>query len=141
MITFGAVQSNHARQTAAAAAKLGLYCDLILVDMVEGRGAEYPRSGNVLLDSILGARIHGVAADQAATKLQEVMAEHAQAGRKAYVVPMGGSNAVGSLGYVAAFGEIVTQARLLDLTVDAIVLRHIERRHASGAHGRRGARR
>jgi L-cysteate sulfo-lyase len=121
VVTFGAVQSNHARQTAAAAAKLGLYCDLILVDMVAGRGAEYLRSGNLLYDKILGARIHGVAGDQSAFKLEEVLAEHKRAGRKAYVVPMGGSNAVGSLGYVAAFGEIETQARSLDLRVDAIV--------------------
>jgi L-cysteate sulfo-lyase len=121
VITFGALQSNHARQTAAAAAKLGLYCDLILVDMVEGRGADYRRSGNILFDKLLGARIHGVTTEQAAAKLQEVTAEHARAGRKTYVVPMGGSNAVGSLGYVAAFGEIVTQARSLDVRADAIV--------------------
>jgi L-cysteate sulfo-lyase len=121
VITFGALQSNHARQTAAAAAKLGLYCDLILVDMVEGRGADYRRSGNILFDKLLGARIHGVAGDEAASKLEEVLAEHKRAGRKAYVVPMGGSNAVGSVGYVAAFGEIETQARSLDLKIDAIV--------------------
>ena len=121
VITFGAIQSNHARQTAAAAAKLGFYCDLILVDMVLREGEAYRRSGNVLLDGILGARIHGVGADQSVAKLQEVTAEHARAGRKAYVVPMGGSNAVGSLGYVAAFDEIATQARALDLNVDAIM--------------------
>jgi L-cysteate sulfo-lyase len=121
VITFGAVQSNHARQTAAAAAKLGLYCDLILIDMVLRESEAYRHSGNVLFDHMLGARMHVVAGDQAAAKLQEVTAEHVRAGRKAYVVPIGGSNPVGSFGYVAAFGEIATQARSLDVKVDAIV--------------------
>src|SRR6185436_9371071 len=58
VITFGAVQSNHARQTAAAAAKLGLACDLILLDMVQGRGPAYATSGNLMLDKLFGARLH-----------------------------------------------------------------------------------
>ena len=56
VVTFGAIQSNHARQTAAAAAKLGLLCDLILIDMVERDGEAYRQSGNVLLDQLLGDR-------------------------------------------------------------------------------------
>lgn len=128
VVTFGAIQSNHARQTAAAAAKLGLLCDLILIDMVKRDGEAYRQSGNVLLDQLLGARMHGVAERQASAKLAEVIAEHEHAGRKAYVVPIGGSNPVGSLGYVEAFGEIQTQAAGLDLKVDAIV-------HASSSCG------
>ncbi len=128
VITFGAIQSNHARQTAAAAAKLGLLCDLILIDMVERSDEAYESSGNVLLDRVFGARMHVVASDQAGAKLQELMAEHERAGRKAYVVPIGGSNALGSLGYVEAFGEIVTQAAGLDIQVDAVV-------HASSSCG------
>jgi len=128
VISFGAIQSNHARQTAAAAAKLGLLCDLILIDMVEREKEAYSTSGNVLLDRLLGARMHVVTGDKASGKLQEILSEHKRTGRKVYVVPMGGSNAVGSLGYVEAFGEIQTQAARLDLKVDAIV-------HASSSCG------
>ncbi|MCE9520997.1 MAG: D-cysteine desulfhydrase family protein [Alphaproteobacteria bacterium] len=121
VVTFGAVQSNHARQTAAAAAKLGLACDLILIDMV-GRDSEaYRCSGNVLFDQLLGARVHVVASDQAAAKLQEVTALHMRDDRKTYVVPIGGSNPIGSLGYIVAFDEIAAQAKAMDLTIHAIV--------------------
>jgi D-cysteine desulfhydrase family pyridoxal phosphate-dependent enzyme len=121
VVTFGAVQSNHARQTAAAAAKLGLPCDLILIEMVARDSETYRRSGNVLFDRLLGARVHVVTGDQAAAALAKVTAEHTREGRKVYVVPVGGSNAVGSLGYVAAFGEFDRQARAMGLSVDAIV--------------------
>lgn len=121
IVTFGAVQSNHARQSAAAAAKLGLPCDLILIDMVARNSDAYRDLGNVLFDRLLGARIHRVAGDQAAAKLQEVTGEHARNGRKVYVVPIGGSNALGSLAYVAAFAELAGQARAMGLAIDAIV--------------------
>lgn len=121
VVTFGAVQSNHARQTAAAAAKLGLACDLILIPMVARDSEAYRHSGNVLYDKLLGAAVHVVAGDAAAAALQEAIARHARAGRETYVVPIGGSNPVGSLGYVAAFGEIERQARAMGLAVDAIV--------------------
>jgi L-cysteate sulfo-lyase len=121
VVTLGAVQSNHARQTAAAAAKLGLGCDLILIDMVAKDDAAYRRSGNVLLDHLVGARVHMAAGEQAQAKLKEIVERHQRDGRKVYVVPIGGSTAVGSLGYVAAFGEIEAQTRALGLTVDAIV--------------------
>lgn len=131
VITFGAVQSNHARQTAAAAAKLGLLCDLILIDMVDYPGLAYTQNGNVLLDRLFGARLHIVRADASAAKLQQVKSEHAAAGRKAYVVPIGGSNAIGSLGYVEAFAEISRQAASLDARVDAVL-------HASSSCGTQG---
>ena len=121
IVTFGAVQSNHARQTAAAAAKAGLLCDLILIDMVPNRSDAYTANGNVLLDQLFGARIHVVGNDRAAGTLQRVLAEHAANNRKAHVVPIGGSNATGSLGYVEAFDEISAQARAMGLEVDAIV--------------------
>jgi D-cysteine desulfhydrase family pyridoxal phosphate-dependent enzyme len=122
VVTFGAVQSNHARQTAAAAAKLGLPCDLILIEMVARDSAAYRQSGNVLLDGLLGARVHVVKDDKAASAaFQTIAAEHTQAGRGVYVVPIGGSNAVGSLGYVDAFDEIEGQAEAMGITVDAIV--------------------
>lgn len=128
VVTFGAIQSNHARQTAAAAAKLGLGCDLILIDMVARDEIAYRTSGNVLLDHLLGARVHVVDSDESAATVKEIVDDHARAGRKAYVVPIGGSNVTGSLGYVAGFGEIDAQAKLLNLKVDAIV-------HASSSAG------
>lgn len=121
IVTFGALQSNHARQTAAAAAKLGLPCDLVLMEMVARDSDTYRHSGNVLLDHLLGARVHVVAPDAAAATLEAVVADHAAAGRSVYVVPVGGSNAVGSLGYVAAFDELERQARSIDVAIDAIV--------------------
>ena len=131
VVTFGAVQSNHARQTAAAAAKLGLLCDLILIDMVDNDSNDYATNGNVLLDRLFGACIHTVRGDGAGAKLAAVLDEHRTAGRKAYVVPIGGSNAVGSLGYVEAFAEISQQAMSLDVKVDAIL-------HASSSCGTQG---
>jgi L-cysteate sulfo-lyase len=121
VVTFGAVQSNHARQTAAAAAKAGLLCDLILIDMVANRSEAYATNGNVLLDKLFGARLNVIPNDKAADTLQQVLAEHAAAGRKAHVVPIGGSNATGSLGYVDAFEELMMQAEALSLQPDAIV--------------------
>jgi L-cysteate sulfo-lyase len=124
VITLGAIQSNHARQTVAAASKLGLLTDVILIDMVERKGQAYRTLGNVLLDGLLGARMHLVAENTAQAKLKE----HQAAGRKAYVVPIGGSNAVGSLGYVTAFAEIEAQSKAMRIHADAIV-------HASSSGG------
>ncbi len=121
ILTFGALQSNHARQTAAAAAKLGLPCDLVLIDMVPGRAPAYRSAGNVLLDRLLGARLHVVAPDRPADAAREIVEANARAGRSTFVVPIGGSNAIGALGYVAAFDEIAAQARALGVRVDAIV--------------------
>jgi len=122
IVTFGAVQSNHARQTAAAAAKLGLPCDLILTAMVARDSEAYRTSGNVLYDLLLGARLHLVKDDKAAgAAFQAVSAGHTQAGRGVYVVPIGGSNEVGALGYVAAFDEIEAQAAEMGVAADAIV--------------------
>lgn len=128
VVTFGALQSNHARQTAAAAAKLGLLCDLILIDMVENGSEAYQKNGNVLLDRMFGARIHSVGQDGASSQMRAILGEHSEAGRRAYVVPIGGSNAIGSLGYVEAFREITQQAAALDVRVHAIV-------HASSSCG------
>jgi L-cysteate sulfo-lyase len=121
VITFGAVQSNHARQTAAAAAKLGLECDLILLDMVHGRGPAYSSSGNVLLDKLLGARIHLASPAAAQVTLQSLLSKYDAVGRKAYVVPLGGSNSTGALGYVAAYRELGQQCADRNVTVSAIV--------------------
>jgi len=110
VITFGALQSNHARQTAAAAAALGLACDLVLVTNVDYREPAWEASGNRLLDELLGARVHAVADEAAALEQTRAVLEEAQAaGRHLHVIPVGGSNAVGALGYVGCALELVDQ--------------------------------
>lgn len=110
VITFGALQSNHARQTAAACARLGLGCDLILVRRVPRTDPDYASSGNVLLDRVLGATLHAVDDDaEAARVLARRLGELEAAGRRVGVVPPGGSNATGTLGYVRAALELALQ--------------------------------
>lgn len=117
LITAGAAQSNHARQTAAAAAKFGLACVLVL------RGEEPPQvQGNLLLDRLLGAEVVW-AEDQPLTAVMARVAEESQtAGRRPYVVPYGGSNPVGASGYVAALEELLRQCAERGLRFDHIVL-------------------
>ena len=112
IVTFGGRQSNHARQTAAAAAKAGLACELILSRVVpRNDDPDYDLNGNVLLDRLFGARIHDVPAhdDAKALALQRVAALRAE-GRRAYVAPSGGSSPVGCLGYVGCASEIALQS-------------------------------
>jgi L-cysteate sulfo-lyase len=110
VITAGSTQSNHARQTAAAAARSGLECHLVLYTP----GGIPPRqsSGNLLLSDLLGAIIHWTPerAPYAET-IAQVEGELLDAGRRPYVIPYGGSNAYGLLGYVAAMREFKAQAR------------------------------
>lgn len=110
LITFGALQSNHARLTAAAAARLGLECHLVLAKRVPRKDEHYESSGNVLLDRLLGARLHIL--DEAEDSLahgQALAAEFRQAGRRPYIVPFGGSDALGAIGYASVVDEIVDQ--------------------------------
>lgn len=120
LITQGATQSNHARQTAAAAARVGMACDLLLERRQE-RDEDYERSGNVLLDEILGARI--VDRLPAGTDMQAAMEERADRlrgeGRRPYVIPGGGSNPTGALGYVACAAELDAAPVPIDWVVHA----------------------
>ena len=104
LITGGAAQSNHCRQTAAAAAACGLECHLVL-------GGEEPKSpdGNLLLDQLLGAQFHWSGALRKGERIPAIAEQLRKAGRKPYVVPYGGSNAVGALGYVNAARELKQQ--------------------------------
>jgi len=117
LITGGAAQSNHSRQTAAAAAKCGLACTLAL------RGSEPPRmQGNLLLDRLLGAEVVW-GEDAPLSEVMEQAAEDLQReGRHPYIIPYGGSNSVGASGYVAAMEELLTQCAERDLYFDHIVL-------------------
>lgn len=109
-IAIGGIQSNHARLSAAAAARAGLSCELVLAPMVPRDDDEYRRNGNVLLDGIFGATVHEVpGAADAVDFAEERAAALRAAGRRPYVVGMGGSSTVGCLGYVACAREIVEQ--------------------------------
>ena len=120
VVTFGAVQTNHGRQTAAACARLGLRCELVLTTVVPRDGDAYELSGNVALDKLYGARVHICAdADETAATLAQVVAEANAAGRTVATLPAGGSNGIGVLGYVAAAAELYEQ--LGPLVPDRIV--------------------
>ncbi len=121
VITFGAVQSNHARQTAAACAKLGLECHLILTRRVAWKHPEYETNGNVLFDRLLGAHVHVVESADAEPFTSALIDDLSQQGNQCYVVPTGGSNAIGALGYVRCAKEIVDQARYFGFQPDRIV--------------------
>ncbi|WP_112263167.1 D-cysteine desulfhydrase family protein [Lentzea terrae] len=104
IITFGALQTNHGRQTAAACAKLGLRCELVLTAKVPMTGDAYEKSGNVVLDHMFGANVHICAdADETVQAYERVNHD------KAVTLPVGGSNGLGALGYVAAAFELIGQ--------------------------------
>jgi D-cysteine desulfhydrase len=105
LVTAGAAQSNHCRQTAAAAARLGMDCVLVL----NGEAPSSP-SANILLDEILGARIVWVAQRSEREAVQHrVFDELAAAGKAPYFVPYGGSSPTGAFGYAFAVEEVLAQ--------------------------------
>ncbi len=129
IITQGAVQSNHARQTAAAAARLGMGCELLFENRVQDPDDAYLNSGNVLLDRLLGANMHHY---PKATDMNQAMSDLAEElrrkGKRPYIIPGGGSNPVGALGYVNCVLELLAQANEQGLVIDHLV-------HATGSAG------
>jgi L-cysteate sulfo-lyase len=129
ILTLGAVQSNHVRQTAAAAARLGLACHALLETEVPCMEPSYVGSGNVLLDGLLGATVeyheHGSDLPFIAAKRAS---ELKKSGRRPYVIPVGGSNAIGALGYVDCARELVSQMQQAGLSARRLV-------HATGSAG------
>lgn len=122
-ITTGGRQSNHARQSAASAARHGLACELVLGDVVAREDEAYRQNGNVLLDHLFGATLHHLPAGaDTLTFAQARAAELSTQGRKAYVVGAGGSSPLGCLGYVSCAGEILAQERAEGLRFRAILL-------------------
>jgi D-cysteine desulfhydrase len=117
LVTGGAVQSNHCRQTAAAAARHGLACVLAL----RGDPPTGAPSGNLLLDLLMGAEPR-FDSRPASKTLPEVVESLRAEGRRPYLVPYGGSNPVGTTGYVAAMEELVNQLQERDERVDHVVL-------------------
>ncbi len=120
VITCGGAQSNHARTTAVAAAKVGLGCHLVLRDAAQAR-----IDGNLFINHLVGAEVHNVTADEY-EQVEEVM--HALAtklsgdGHCPYVIPEGGSNETGALGYMLAVKELSEQLRERNLRLDHIVV-------------------
>ena len=122
LVTQGAVQSNHVRQTAAAAAAHGLACEIILEERTGSKASDYVGNGNVLLDRLFGASIRTVPGGTDMVAELEKTADAVRArGGKPYVIPGGGSNPIGALGYVDCAREIVVQADEMDLEVHRIV--------------------
>jgi L-cysteate sulfo-lyase len=123
VITQGAVQSNHARQTAALCAKLKLTCHILLEDRTGFKDEAYRLNGNVLLDRLHGATISSRPAGANMQAEMEAFAETLKAaGKKPYVIPGGGSNPLGALGYVNAALEITYQMNEMGLKATHLVL-------------------
>jgi L-cysteate sulfo-lyase len=129
IITQGATQSNHARQTTAIAAKLGMECHVLLEDRTGYEDQAYVYNGNVLLDQLHGSTISGRPADTDMNAAMEELAQNLRDdGKKPYIIPGGGSNEIGALGYVNAAVELTTQANDRSLRIDHLV-------HATGSSG------
>lgn len=122
LVTQGAVQSNHVRQTAAAAAACGLNCEVILEERTGSHAEDYLANGNVLLDKLFGAAIRFVPGGSDMTaELEKTADDVRERGGRPYVIPGGGSNAIGALGYVDCAREIIVQADEYDLELDRII--------------------
>jgi D-cysteine desulfhydrase len=123
LITVGAPQSNHCRLTLAAAAKEGLKCRLVLEQRVAG-SYNANATGNNFLYNLLGAETITVVngGDDLNAAMQAQAAQLEAQGRKGYIIPGGGSNALGALGYVACAHEIVAQSFEQGVSVDRIVV-------------------
>ena len=117
VVTLGGPQSNHVRQTAAAAAQLGLGCTIVL------RGKRPSQKlGNLLLDELLGARVHWSGDRKREEVAADVVTELERVGARPYLIPVGGSNALGAIGYTVAMGEALDQLAAQDLVINAMVV-------------------
>ena len=122
-VTTGGIQSNHARLSAAASARMGLACELMLADLVPRHDPDYRTNGNVLLDGLFGAKVHLIPADGDALAAAHARADQLRAeGKRPYVVGAGGSSSVGALGYAACAWEILEQERALGLRFARILI-------------------
>jgi L-cysteate sulfo-lyase len=122
IVTEGGLQSNHVRQTAAAAAKAGLRCHLVLNHNVPIDTELYRENGNLLLDRVLGATVHACAAGETrADAVARLLPTLKEAGEVPYHIPTGGSNATGALGYAAAMLELLLQAKQAGIAIDRVL--------------------
>ena len=116
LITAGAAQSNHCRQTAAAASACGLKCHLAL----GGKAPDIP-DGNLLLDNILGANIHWTGVLRKGETIPDIVNDLTRKGSKPYVIPYGGSNEIGAAGFIQAIKELQMQLDQTDTQISHIV--------------------
>jgi L-cysteate sulfo-lyase len=129
VMTQGATQSNHARQTAAFAAKLGMKCHILLEDRTGSNDPNYNYNGNVLLDHLHGATTEKRPGGGDMNAEMEAVADKLRAdGKKVYTIPGGGSNPTGALGYVNCAFELLNQVNSTGLKIDHLV-------HATGSAG------
>ena len=127
IVTVGAIQSNHARQTAAACSLKGLKCLIILEQRLKDPPDAYMNSGNVFLDKLLGAKVMLCPKDQDILEYSTKVVEDIKSkGTNVYFIPGGGSNSIGALGYVECFKEILEKNSKYNFT-------HII--HATGSSG------
>ena len=127
LITEGGIQSNHCRQTAAAAVQGGMGCVLVM-----NRGYAKEVTGNLLLDQILGAKVVVVEkSEERKPGMLKVAQQLKKEGKKPYIIPTGGSNGIGAIGYANVLHEIELQANDMGICFDAIVT-------ASGSGGTQG---
>ncbi len=129
LVTQGAVQSNHARQTAAAATKFGMKCHILLERRVQDTENSYEKTGNILLNQLYGAsiefRANGVDMNLEGIKSCKQLKNN---GLKPYFIPGGGSNYIGALGYVKCALELTNQINNLSISFDYLI-------HATGSTG------
>lgn len=129
IVTQGAVQSNHVRQTAAVSAKLGLKCTALLEHRVQTNDSDYNDGGNVLMDRLMGINIeYRDGGTDMNAALDEVGERLKAAGETPYLIPGGGSNPTGALGYANVALEVLAQANEMGLRIDRFV-------HATGSAG------
>ena len=127
IVTVGAIQSNHARQTAAACSLKGLKCLIILEQRLKDPPDAYMNSGNVFLNKLLGAKVMLCPKDQNILEYSTKVVEDIKSkGTNVYFIPGGGSNSIGALGYVECFNEILKENNKYNFT-------HII--HATGSSG------
>ncbi len=132
IVTVGAVQSNHVRQTAAAACKLGLKCEVLLEHRIADPSEYYAGSGNVLLDKIFGANLREYPGGTDFEKAMDEVADEVRVqGGKPYIIPGGASNKIGALGYVNCAIELLGQIEQQGLDISHIVT-------ATGSAGTQG---
>lgn len=119
VLTIGAVQSNHCRQTALLGAKLGLQVHLVLVGQMPEQ-----TQGNILLDSLAGAHLHFASGGREAGEvvLSRLFEDLKAKGAAPYIIPYGGSNEIGAQGYISAWMELEKQSREIGIDFDFLVL-------------------
>jgi L-cysteate sulfo-lyase len=129
VMTQGAIQSNHVRQTAACAAKLGLSCHVLLENRTGSEDFNYNNNGNVFIDLLHGATHERRGPDLDMNAEMEAVADKLRStGSNVYTIPGGGSNTTGALGYVDCAFEMLNQINNMGISVDHIV-------HATGSAG------